>query len=300
MIVADDPVPLWRLELTVPQVAVLAFEELLSGNCVAVSSFGDDGTDWRVEGYTDREPDEAALKDGLAVTASVFDLPTPALKIEFLTPRDWLADNLSSFEPIHVAGFFIYPNHFDGRFPPAATPLLIDAGTAFGSGTHPTTATCLIAMAALAKHRMIGNVLDLGCGSGILAFAAATLWPGPVIATDIDPEAVRVARANAQINHLGHKVTTICSNGFRHKSIRANAPYDLIVANVLARPLMSMAGDAVTALARGGHVILSGLMTRDAPWVVAKYGARGLVLCDRWSQDGWTTLMMRKPTHRAQ
>lgn len=295
MMIADDPVPLWRLEVTVPQAAVLAFEELLSGNCVAVSSFGDDGTEWRVEGYTDREPDEATLNEGLAITAAVFDLPTPALKVEFLTPRDWLADNLSSFEPIHVAGFFIYPSHFEGAHPPAATPLQIDAGTAFGSGTHPTTATCLIAMAELAKRRNVGRILDLGCGSGILAFAAASLWSARIIATDIDPEAVRVAARNANINHLRHKVTAICSNGFRHHMIRRNAPFDLIVANVLARPLMGMARDTIAALIPGGHVILSGLMTRDAPWVVAKYGARGLVLSDQWSQDGWTTLMMRKP-----
>lgn len=298
MMISDDPIPLWRLEITVPQITVLAFEELLSGNCVAVSSFGDDGTEWRVEGYTDREPNEEALSDGLAVTASVFDIPTPVLKVEFLTPRDWLADNLSSFEPIHVAGFFIYPSHYDGAHPPAATSLQIDAGTAFGSGTHPTTATCLIAMAELAKRQNTGNILDLGCGSGILAFAAASLWPAKIIATDIDPEAVRVAALNAKINHLGHKVTTICGNGFQHDVIRKRAPFDLIVANVLARPLMGMARDAVATLMPGGYVILSGLMTRDASWVVAKYSARGLVLYDQWSQDGWTTLMMRKPKKR--
>lgn len=295
MIISDDPIPLWRLEITVPQAAVLAFEELMSGNCVAVSSFGDDGTEWRVEGYTDREPDEVLLNEGLAVTASAFGLTAPALKIEFLTPRDWLADNLSSFEPIHVAGFFIYPSHFDGEYPHAATSLQIDAGTAFGSGTHPTTATCLIAMADLSKRRNVTRILDLGCGSGILAFGAASLWSAQITATDIDPEAIRVAKKNTQINHLRHRITTVCGNGFRHDIIRQNGPYDLIVANVLARPLMNMSGGAVAALMPGGHVILSGLMTRDAPWVVAKYSARGLVLCDRWSQDGWTTLMMRKP-----
>lgn len=299
MMISNDPIPLWRLEVTVPQAAVLAFEELLSGNCVAVSSFGDDHTEWRVEGYMDREPDEVTLNEALAITAAVFDIPSPALKVEFLTPRDWLADNLSSFEPIHVAGFFIYPSHYEGAHPPTATSLQIDAGTAFGSGTHPTTATCLIAMAALAKHKNVNRILDLGCGSGILAFAAASLWPARIIATDIDPEAVRVATQNANINHLGHKITTICSNGFRHQMIRRNAPFDMIVANVLARPLMSMSRDVVAALLPGGYVILSGLMIRDAPWVVAKYGARGLVLNDQWSQDGWTTLMMRKPKNLA-
>lgn len=299
MMISDQPLPLWRLEVTIPQAAVPAFEDLFSGNCVAVSSFGDDGTAWRVEGYSDQEPDEASLAEGLAVTAAVFGFEAPALKIEFLTPRDWLANNLSSFEPIHVAGFFIYPSHYEGAHPPGATPLQIDAGTAFGSGTHPTTATCLIAMADHAKRQQVSRVLDLGCGSGILAFAAATLWPAKIIATDIDPEAVRVAKLNAHINQLAHKVTTVCGSGFRHDSIRKNAPFDLIVANVLARPLMGMAGDATAAMSPGGHIILSGLMTRDAPWVVAKYGARGLKLSNQWSQDGWTTLMMRKPRKHA-
>lgn len=295
MMFNDEPVPLWRLEITVPQFAVLAFEDLLSGHCVAVSSFGDDGTDWRVEGYTDREPDDSSLNEALSVTASVFDLEPPAMRVEFLTPRDWLADNLSSFEPLHVGGFFIYPSHFDGPFPAAAVPLQIDAGTAFGSGTHPTTATCLIAMVNLAKRQHIGSVLDLGCGSGILAFAASKLWPAKIIATDIDPEARRVTRRNAKINHLLPRVRDVCSNGLRHRIIAGSAPFDLIVANVLARPLMGMAHDVVSALAPGGHVILSGLMARDAPWVAAKYRARGLRLCERWPQDGWTTLVMRKP-----
>lgn len=295
MMINDEPVPLWRLEVTVPQITVLAFEDLLSGHCVAVSSFGDDGTGWRVEGYTDREPDELNLNEALSVTASAFGQDPPSLRIEFLTPRDWLADNLSSFEPLHVGGFFIYPSHFDGPTPPASTPLQIDAGTAFGSGTHPTTATCLIAMTHLAKRQQIRAVLDLGCGSGILAFAASKLWPTNVIATDIDPEAVRVTRQNAAINHLRHRVRVLCSNGLRHWMIAKSAPFDLIVANVLARPLMSMANDVVSAVSPGGYVILSGLMTRDAPWVAAKYGAHGLRLCERWPQDGWTTLVMRKP-----
>lgn len=298
MITTNDPVPLWRLEVTVPQSAVPAFEELFSGNCVAVSSFGDDGTEWRVEGYTDREPDEATLSDGLAFTAGIFGLSAPALKIEFLTPRDWLAENLVSFEPIHVANFFIYPSHFEGPFPQGATPLQIDAATAFGSGTHPTTATCLMAMAALAKNKKVASALDLGCGSGILAFAASHLWPAKIIATDIDPEAARVARLNSIINRLGHRVTTVCSNGIRHPAIHKAAPFDLIVANVLARPLMGMAEDVASAITPGGHVVLSGLMTRDAPWVVAKYRARGLKFIDSWAQDGWTTLMMRKPQKR--
>lgn len=299
MMINNDPVPLWRLEVTVPQSTASAFEDMFSCSCAAVSAFGDDGTTWRVEGFTDQEPDEAALNEGLAATADAFGIPSPTLKVEFLTPRDWLADNLSSFEPIHVAGLFIYPSHFDGVFPAGATPLQIDAGTAFGSGTHPTTATCLIAMASLAKQREFRRVLDLGCGSGILTFAASLRWPAEVVAVDIDPEAVRVTKANAKINKLSHRLNAVCSNGFRHPAVRRSAPYDLIVANVLARPLIGLSADLCAAVSDGGYVILSGLMTRDADWVAAKYRARGLTLVSTWPQEGWTTLMMRKPRKRS-
>ena len=188
-----DAPPLWRLEVTVPAHAVAAFETALEGVCVAVSSFGDDDTPWRVEGYTDREPDEAALGDGLATTAAALGLETPALSIEFLTPRDWLADNLAAFQPLRVGRFFVYPSHCDGALPAASIPFRIDAGTAFGSGTHPTTGTCLEALADLAKRVRVERALDLGCGTGLLAFACAKLWPAQVLAVDIDPEAVRVA-----------------------------------------------------------------------------------------------------------
>lgn len=296
MIPAPPPGPLWRLEVTVPATAVPAFEAAFEGVCVAVSSFGDDdGTPWRVEGYTDAAPNEDAICGGLALAAGAVGIAAPGLRIEFLTPRDWLAENMAAFAPLTIGRFFIYPSHYDGALPAACIPFRIDAGTAFGSGTHPTTGTCLRALADIAKSRRIERALDLGCGSGILAFAIAKLWPADVLAVDIDPEAVRVAARNARDNCIGRRVQVAVSTGYRSDVVREQAPFDLIVANVLARPLISMAGDTAQALAPGGLAVLSGLVERDASWVAQHHRARGLILERRWHADGWATLVMRKP-----
>lgn len=292
-----EPVPLWRIDVAVPKSAVAAFETAMEGICVAVSSFGEDEGPWRVEGYTDREPDKSSLDAGLALAAKATGIAPPKVEIEFLTPRDWLSENLAGFTPIRVGRFFIYPSHYDGDIPPAAIPFCIDAGTAFGSGTHPTTETCLRALAKIAKTRTIGNALDLGCGSGILAFAIAKLWPASVLAVDIDPEAVEVTRRNARDNELRGRIRARLSTGYQSDAVRGAAPYDLIVANVLARPLIAMAGDTWRALAPGGHLVLSGLLARDAAWVAARHRAFGLRRIDTMIRNDWATLTFKRP-HR--
>jgi ribosomal protein L11 methyltransferase len=295
MIPVLTPQPMWRLEVTVPKAAVAAFEGVFEGVTLAVTSFGDDGIPWRVEGYTDTDPDRTAISEGLALAAEATGIETPALIIEFLTPRDWLAENLAGFEPLHLGRFFIYPSHFEGPIPAASIPFRIDAGTAFGSGTHPTTGTCLNALAEIAKSKEVRHALDLGCGSGILAFAIARLWPAEVLAVDIDPEAVRVTRRNARDNHLLGRIDVRQSIGYRSEAVRSKRPFDLIVANVLARPLIGMSEDTALALTPGGTVVLSGLLDRDAHWVAARHRAQGLVFERQWRRDGWSTLVMRKP-----
>jgi len=299
MIPTVTPQPLWRLEVTVPKSAVLAVEGIFEGIALAVTSFGDDDTPeipWRVEGYCDYEPDREAITAGLAYAAAATGITTPALTIEFLTPRDWLAENLAGFEPLRIARFFIYPSHYDGPIPAAAIPFCIDAGTAFGSGTHPTTGTCLKALSALAKSTPVNQALDLGCGSGILSFAIASLWPAHVLAVDIDPEAVRVTRRNIRDNKLRGRIEAQQSVGYQSDAVRRRQPFDLIVANVLARPLIGMSRATAQALTPGGKVVLSGLLERDVRWVTARHRAQGLVFERQWLQDGWATLVMRKPT----
>lgn len=298
MITTPEPQPLWRLEVTVPAHAVAAFESVFEGVSVAVTSMGDDHIPWRVEGYTDSEPDRAAIEAGIAIAADATGIDAPVLEVEFLTPRDWLAENMATFAPLTLGRFFIYPSHYDGPHPAACIPFRIDAGTAFGSGTHPTTGTCLSALADIAKSRRIENALDLGCGSGILSFAIARLWPAAVLAVDIDPEAVRVTRINTHDNGLRHRVRPAVSAGYQSDTVRDAAPFDLIVANVLARPLVGMAGETAAYLSPGGRVVLSGLLNRDAKWVAARHRAYGLVFEREWRQDGWSTLVMRKPVKR--
>jgi len=295
MMSAPPPQPLWRLEVTVPMHAAPAFETLLEGVSVAVTSFGDDGIPWRIEGYTDTDPDIAAIEAGLAMTAKATGIETPVLSVEFLTPRDWLAENLAMFEPLRIGRFFVYPSHYDGTLPAACIPFRIDAGTAFGSGTHPTTGTCLMALADIAKSKQVARALDLGCGSGILAFAIARLWPARVLAVDIDPEAVRVTRRNTRDNKLQGRIDTRRSVGYTSDAVRDAAPFDLIVANVLARPLIAMSASTARSLAPGGIVVLSGLLERDARWVVSRHRAQGLVFERQWCKDGWASLVMRKP-----
>ncbi|MBO6518446.1 MAG: 50S ribosomal protein L11 methyltransferase [Rhodospirillales bacterium] len=295
MMTAPAAQPLWRLEVTVPQHAVPAFETVFEGISVAVTSIGDDDIPWRVEGYTDAEPDTAAIEAGLAIAADALGIEVPGLSVEFLTPRDWLAENMATFAPLRLGRFFIYPSHYDGPLPAACIPFRIDAGTAFGSGTHPTTGTCLAALADLAKSKTVTNAFDLGCGSGILAFAIAKLWPAQVLAADIDPEAVRVTHANTRDNGLRHRIQAVRSTGYLSDAVRRSLPFDLIVANVLARPLIGMAAETARHLAPGGTVVLSGLLDRDARWVASRHRAHGLVFVGKWQRDGWSTLVMRKP-----
>lgn len=294
-----EPGTLWRIELRGPAFAAPALASVLEGISVAVNSFEDKGDLWRVEGYTDAPPDERALREGIKITADALGIAAPGFTIELLTPRDWLAENLASFEPLRLGRVFVHPSHFDGRPPVGSIALEIDAATAFGSGAHPTTSSCAEAIQDVLRRRTVRRALDMGCGSGLLAFVMVRLGVGHVVATDIDPEASRVARLNARINRIGDALRVSCGVGYRPRQVAAGAPYDLIVANVLARPLKAMAGDLAEHLAPGGTAILSGLIRRDAAGVAAMHRAHGLRLVRQIDKEDWATLVMRKLGPRA-
>ncbi len=206
-----------------------------------------------------------------------------------LAPRDWVRENQQSFPPIRVGRFFIHGSHHAKRSPGGAAALRIDAATAFGTGEHATTHGCLLALDALAKRRRFRRVLDMGTGTAILAMAAARRWACPVLACDIDAGSLEVARENVRGNGLASRIRLLRSDGYRDPAI---ARFDLVTANILARPLAAMAQDLAGSLARDGIAVLSGLLVRQAPLVLAAHRTHGLALRRRIAVDGWATLVL--------
>ena len=217
-------------------------------------------------------------------------------RIEPLQDRDWLAESYRALPPFTVGSFFIYGSHYDGPKPDGQIPLLIEAATAFGSGEHGTTSRCILAIEHVKNLGVTPkNILDMGCGSGILAAAAAKLWPDvPVFAADNDPECVRVTQRHLATNHI-HNVRTFQSEGYEEQSpVWGNAPYDFIIANILAGPLIDMAAEQSKALAEGGYLILSGTLKEQAERVTNAYTAHSLKLIAEFPGDEWMTLLMQK------
>ena len=291
---AESPAA-WRVAVSVPVIAAEAFEHLIARFASTVSVFGEDGDPERqVEGYGEAPPDAAELSVALAILARSLGVAEPELTIEPIASADWLAASYRAFPPIRVGRFHIYGSHERTPVPVGAIGLCIDAATAFGTGEHETTSGCLIALQRVAKRKQIGNALDMGCGSGILAFAAARLWRVPVLAVDVDRKAVRVARNNARANRVGAWVTAVAADGYGDRRVAAAAPFDLIVANILARPLVAMAKDLASNLAPGGVAVLAGLLTGQQTQVLAAHRAQGLALVQRVPVGDWPTLVLRK------
>lgn len=284
----------WRAALVVPVTAVPALEEALTLEDTVVSSFeGPPGTGWCIEAYYSVEPDQAELQARVAAAALAMNLAPPVFELAPLPDIDWLAENRKSFAPLKVGRFFLHSSYDRDRVPPGVLPLEIEAGRAFGTGRHETTQGCLLMLQRLARSRAPVNALDLGCGSGVLAMAMARLWRRPVLASDIDPWAVKTARTNARLNALAPLLGVLRADGVNHRALQGQAPYDLIVANILAAPLLAMAHPIADVLAPGGHLILSGLLARQQRSILAKYRDQGLVVGHRVQLGEWPTLLLR-------
>jgi ribosomal protein L11 methyltransferase len=296
--VAKSLPDLWRIAITVPESGLDAFEGALGQFSDAVSMMLPDGADpgegadWRLEAVCRTPPDHTAVEVALAVCAASLGVEAPEPEFGRITGRDWLAENLQSFPPILVGRFFVHGSHWDGKPPRHMVPLMVDAATAFGSGEHPTTQGCMRALDLLAKRRRFTRALDMGCGSGILAMCMAHLWPHPVTASDIDPEAVRVTRFNAERNRLGHRITAVGGDGYRQRLVNRRKPYDIIVANILARPLRRMAPKLKAHLAPGGVAVLSGLLQRQERLVLSAHRLQRMRLIGRIVVNGWSTLIL--------
>jgi ribosomal protein L11 methyltransferase len=242
---------------------------------------------WTVEAIFTTPPDESDLAHGLEAAG----LDAAALAAVTLPEVDWVRATLERLTPVKAGCFLVHGSHDRSRHPPASVAIEIDAGTAFGTGHHGTTLGCLIALDAILKQGRPRRVLDVGSGTGVLAIAAALASHALVSASDIDPEAVRVTRDNARLN--GARVTAWRAAGAGAQAIRAHAPYQLILANILARPLVSLAGQLRTSSAAGGTVVLSGLQVDQERWVTAAYRGHGFRLIRRIRIDGWSTLVLQ-------
>ena len=291
----------WRIDLVVPAAAVAVFETALDGLCDALLYFeietpGPARGHWRFEGFGERAPDRRALDLAVALAARAAGIAEPPVTLERMAPRDWLRDNRAAFPPLDVGRFHLRGSHVTDPPPPGRHALIVDAATAFGSGEHPTTRGCLLALSLLARRRARRprRVLDMGCGTGVLAMAAARVWHRPALAVDVDGEAVRVARDNARRNGLSARVRTLRADGFQNAAVCVAGPYDLILANILARPLTVMAPAAARALAPGGRIVLSGLLAAQEARVRNAYARQGLRLRHRLVIDTWTTLIMAR------
>jgi ribosomal protein L11 methyltransferase len=210
-----------------------------------------------------------------------------------------VAKSLATLGPVQAGRYRIHGSHDRGAGNANAIAIEIEAATAFGTGHHGTTAGCLRALSDLAKRRRIRSAMDVGTGSGVLAIAIAKTWRVPVIATDIDPIAVAVAAANARLNRAARDVRAVCADGLHHGLVRRSAPFDLIVANILAAPLAKFAPAIAANLAPGGTLILSGLLPDQRRWITAAYRTQGLALRRASVLDGWLTLIFeRRPFAR--
>jgi ribosomal protein L11 methyltransferase len=251
---------------------------------------------WRMAIHFREPPNETAVRALVALAAG--PSAANALAFERVAARDWVAASLAGLKPVRAGRFVVHGAHDRGRVPPNAIGIEIEAALAFGTGHHATTHGCLLALDRLAKSRRARRVLDVGTGSGVLAIAAARMLRAPVIATDIDTSAVRAARANARLNHVGALVTCLHAAGVGGHGVRARPPYDLIFANILLGPLKRMAEPMARLVAPGGYVVLSGLLSAQANAALAAYSAAGLTLTFRIARDGWTTLAMARRKRR--
>lgn len=285
--------PLWSVRLALDAKPAddlrFALEGALEPFGEALSSFETDGgKGWLIEVFGEAKPAASAVAAALK--------PVGKFKAEIarVPDKDWLAESRRGLPEFSIGPFFFYGSHFKGKVPKGKIGLEIDAGMAFGTGRHETTKGCLLALARLAKTRKYKKPLDVGTGTGILAFAAYRLWGIDVLAADNDKDAVRVSRENAGVNGLKKQVRVILSDGYKAKALRDGAPYDLVVANILANPLIELAPGLARVLAKNGTAVLSGLLRTQEKDVLAAHEKVGLVLDFRLRLNDWSVLVLKR------
>lgn len=263
---------------------------------VAAFETEEDGP-WLLEAYFANEPDQAAIRDllrpvvGAEADKGIF-LP--------LEQKDWVKASLEGLKPVRAGRVLVHGSHDRHERRPNDIAIEIEAGLAFGTGHHGTTLGCLLAFVDELKMRTPHHVLDVGTGTGILAFAAAKILKKPVIAGDIDPEAVRVAKENARLNGIGGWLKLYVGPGTRNSQADRPGHFDLIFANILAKPLRMLAPSLARVASRDGTLILSGLLAHDVPGVLSAYAHQGWYLQRRYDLEGWAALVLKRGSPRPQ
>ncbi len=271
---------------------VPVFEDALSEVASAVLTVmiekGENKGLWELQAIFEGKPNEDEIGFIVGQASSMVGIEKPKIQINPMENKNWLLECYQSFKPLSIGKYYIYGSHIDEKVPAGMIPLQIDAATAFGTGEHQTTNGCLTALNEL--DFVPNKVIDVGCGSGILSMAYAKTFNKKVDAVDIDPESVRVATENAKINGLSDLMCVWLSNGYQD----VKDTYDLVLCNILARPLMDMASDLKAHLNEGGIAILSGFLNRQERWVLKAHTDIGFKFIKRYRVNGWSTLVIQK------
>ena len=266
--------------------------ETLDENEAAIGAFEGPGGRWDVTIYFADAPNEAAIRELVGLAAG--EEAGRSVRFDTLEAKDWVRATLDELVPVHAGRFVVHGQHDRAKVTPNKLGIEIEAALAFGTGHHGTTRGCLLLLDHVLKAHQPRRMLDLGTGTGVLAIAAANALHTRVLASDIDALSVKVAAENARANGVGPFVQVTWGNGFAAPGLRERRPFDLVLANILANPLRQMATAMSRHLATGARVILSGLLTPQAPAVIAAYRARGLVVERHIRIEGWSSLLLRK------
>ncbi|WP_375619627.1 50S ribosomal protein L11 methyltransferase [Bartonella sp. TS25HLJMH] len=225
--------------------------------------------------------------------AQILSIDPDKINMEVLPNIDWVQKSLEGLKPVQAGPFFLHGSHNRNAIPANVLPIEIEANQAFGTGHHETTAGCLEMIAKVMEHESPQNALDLGTGSGILAIGIAMLKPIAILASDIDPIAIQVTQHNIQLNGVKKYIKAVTATDFAHDEIASRAPFDLIVANILANPLIALAQEMVKALQKGGSLILSGILEEQHADVLKAYVKQGLKHIETYHRQGWVTIHLK-------
>jgi ribosomal protein L11 methyltransferase len=283
-------------EATARRLAAYLGESLDAEESACAAFEGEDGR-WQVAVHFRNPPDEARLRALVEIAAGA--AAAAALRFEPVATADWVAQSLAGLAPVRAGRFIVHGAHDRARLRANDIGIEIEAALAFGTGHHGTTRGCLKALDDLAKRRRPRRVLDIGTGTGVLAIAAARRLRTHVVASDIDPVAVRAAQANARLNHVAPMISCTRAAGTVARTIAARAPYHLIFANILLGPLTRLAVPLRRLAIPEARIVLSGLMPAHANAALAIYRAQGLSLERRISLEGWVTLVLRHPSRHS-